>query len=587
MKHTRYIFVTVFFLACIPIVYTYIAAGSTWRGVVPQFVNDDVYYYARMENIVHGYPFIGNPFFYEHRMDTPPAFFVADWIAAVPLLLGVPFIIGICLNFIVWSIVFSFFIYLLLREFELFGWSLYWGTILSYCTVYGLILRPVSMQIVAPFFILFLFAYARWMKTDMPTRTQHTVLVVSFASSFYIYTYSWQLTVIILGVTGLWLLYEKKWQKLKQLIGVVCAGILLASPAVFYMAKQIANPYYWDSIMRIGLTNTRVPTALSFYDSFGVCVVLCLWCIGWKWIRGLHTLELYKNSFVFVMLTGVSFILALFSNVITGKDVEISNHFERFLVVWIVIVIFLYVSFVWQYRRNMITLALSKKVLLAVLMGVSLAWLGYFFIQGFFIGALIHTDVTGVQAYGAPLDWLNMYQTQNGLQEAVVWSDGTIGPYIPINTRDFELFDNDGELQLLSSKELEERYLVSQYFNNLTTADIERDFRAYAGVGNAVHQYKTHNRTVTLCRIFLSHVGVTCGNITDPISLKGVNYFVNLHTEYTQNIRPNILPELKKFHVTYIIKDKIHDVSWAPDKIPGTKLLWSNERFEIYSIDYT
>src|SRR3989344_4737718 len=104
MINKIFLIIFVSFLAVIPITHTYFQNGSSWAGVVPSFVNDDLYYYARMNNITNGYPFIGNPYYFEHRQEISPAFFVSDWIATIPMKLGVSFILTISFNFIFWSI---------------------------------------------------------------------------------------------------------------------------------------------------------------------------------------------------------------------------------------------------------------------------------------------------------------------------------------------------------------------------------------------------------------------------------------------------------------------------------------------------
>src|SRR3989338_10782345 len=56
--------------------------------VVVSIIEDDRYYFSRSKEIADGNFFIGNPYYIEHADDTSPAFFVSDWIAAVPHVFG-------------------------------------------------------------------------------------------------------------------------------------------------------------------------------------------------------------------------------------------------------------------------------------------------------------------------------------------------------------------------------------------------------------------------------------------------------------------------------------------------------------------
>ena len=66
-----------------------------------------------------GYFNLGNPYFYEHRFDPQLVLFSGSWIAAIPMLLGLPLIPALILNFSLWSVIFALLCYWLFREFNL------------------------------------------------------------------------------------------------------------------------------------------------------------------------------------------------------------------------------------------------------------------------------------------------------------------------------------------------------------------------------------------------------------------------------------------------------------------------------------
>src|SRR3989344_5350857 len=90
-------------LALIPVLNAYLVIGDAWRGV-PQSYGDEILYYNQIHEIADGYGWYGNQYLYEHRDGPPIVFFAGHYLAALPLLLGVPFIPALVFNFILWSI---------------------------------------------------------------------------------------------------------------------------------------------------------------------------------------------------------------------------------------------------------------------------------------------------------------------------------------------------------------------------------------------------------------------------------------------------------------------------------------------------
>jgi hypothetical protein len=184
-----------------------------------------------------------------------------------------------------------------------------------------------------------------------------------------------------------------------------------------------------------------------------------------------------------------------------------------------------------------------------------------------------------------PNDALNWLEQVEG-EPVVVWADlrSVINGFVPALTKHYVLFEKGGTLHLVSSQEVEERYLVSNYFNQLSLDDIKKDFAIYAGSGNAIHPYKIHNRKVALCRLIrLNLVGVNCGQETDALALKGEKYFIYLYNKYKNEILPNIDYYLKKYHVAYFVRDRQINNDIVLKQI-GLKLVYTDANFDIYKI---
>jgi len=580
MKNSLFVFIfLVLILSLLPISRSVIGAGDSWKGIMPSFVDDDLYYYARMQNIINGYPLVGNPYFFEHREQISPAFFIPDWISVFPSLIGMNFLQSITFNLIFWSISFYILGYLLFVKLGLPKLFSMFSSFILYLSIYPLLIRPVSMQVVAPFFIFFFISFILWIREENLTLKNHVLFVISSTATFYVYAYLWQIVVIVFGITFFYFILCKNVKRALSLFKNGLIVVVLSIPTVLYTLKQINSDVYWETMARIGLVNTHIPTFLSFYDGFIILGMSLVWILSFYWIKDMQEDRGYKNAKLPILIVGVSIFISLFTNVVTGKELEISNHIERFIIIWVPVGLLSYFWFLYKYKYSFTQLIHYKKILLLFLIIFSIYSsfaFGNSSMKFFSNKSVLDTEIVSVQKYVEPLDWLN----SNAPKESVLWSNGEVGYYIPIVTTNFQLFNPLGGLHLVSSNEMEERYLVSSYFDNLTLQDIENDFRKYAGVGNSIHQYKTYNRKVKICKI----LGFYCGMETNAVSYKGNDYFIGLHKQYLNSIKPNLTNFLNKYNVSYILRDKTIKDDFNPSKILGTKLVWYNDFFEIYTI---
>ncbi len=284
-------------------------------------------------------------------------------------------------------------------------------------------------------------------------------------------------------------------------------------------------------------------------------------------------------------------VIVSFSNIITGKELETAQHIMRFVALWFAFALTfgLFVSSrskLWQHFD------LKRRIILVCLLGLSFVGL-FQLATRYGVASLIRPGVgsmnTGLrddQALAPALAWLEKNETQS----KVVWApqDSPINDNITILTKHYVLFSMGGILHIVTDKEVEERYLLSKTLDPITVDDIKREFKIFAGAGNAVHASKTHNRGVRICQILLlNKVGVSCGEMTDPISLKGEAYFTDLSHKLNNDIRPNLASELAKFHVSYVVADHaLHPgfESALQEKLPTATRVFSDARFSIYKL---
>lgn len=577
--------VTIIF-SLIPILQTYEKVGENWKGVPPEYTSDSLYYLSRMEDVVHGHIFIGNPYILEHRNDVSPSFFVADWLASVPLLLGLPLFASIIWNIIFWSVILNLLCYLVFCELGLSKSQSVGASILSYLQVYWLMLRPVAMQTVFPFFVLFLFSFILWWK--YPDRKKYKYfLIFSSVFTFYIYTYLWQIVAVSFFLSYIYLFWQKDFSKIKSLIFINILTFFTILPVVFYSLKQIHSPYYWESMARIGLVFTHIPT-LDLFNYGKWVILLGLLCLLLFFFRSNKTDKFFRFNFLPVFfISGLALLLTSGSNIILGKELETANHIGRFITLWTSIFFLTFLVYIWNKKEEFFHQNLYKKIaIIFLILIITLGYVRNYYLRSIPLVDIGRLDMISIQEYAEPLEWF----TTNANKDEVIWVlNQSLADYVPILTKQYVLFHPAAGLQIMPSYEVEERYLLSHSLENMTVEDLKKDYRKYSGVGNAVHQANTINRKVKIC-LFIENIlpkitKINCGDFVDSYSIRGEKYFESLLQRFSY-ITKNRQKFLDSYNVSYILLDKSTDNMSRFSNLPPVykniwKNAWQNDRFVI------
>lgn len=439
---------------------------------------DSFYYYARTNAVLKGFWQIGNPFYFEHRNDMAVSFFIPDWLSAIP---------G---SFVIWPLINALLIYLLIKNLGVKGPKLYFGTAFCYISVLLLIVRPTSLQTIMPFFLIFSLALVRYLKSSKNL----ILLLVSSTLTFYIYPYLYLIVTVSIGL----LILLKKGSRWFLLIPV------FASPAVVYYWQQIHSPYYWETMQRIGLIFTHIPT----FDTFSYFLILTL-----------PMVFLRKNLAFMILYLAITAVL--FSPIITGKELELSGHVVRFIAIFGALAIVTLIN-----KSN-------RFIFLAVI------WLVLFYKNYSLLGLIINPPL---------LPKVEIPAIAN--QGKVIKARGLLNDYIPFMTNSYVLFHPEGLLHLMSSDEALERYLVWKYPEKIDVNVLLTDFRSFMGTGRGIEVVDHHNYHVRICRLLRLS---SCGNIETVYSYYGSIFFQTIIDRYYQEVFPNIDHYYQKYHVDYVI----------------------------------
>ncbi len=570
-------------LSLLPVVDTMVTIGKDWKGV-PMLYADEVLYYAQVREVADGHPFFGNPYFYEHRNSLTPAFFGSNWLASIPFFAGLSLPSAIVVNFLFWSLVFVFAVFYLLRRLGAGGmWSAACALfvfIQSYLTAYRMSVR----QEVFPFFFIFYVTLFAWLEKP-GDKKRIAALAVSAGTSFYLYSFFWQVVVATLGLVFIYAILQRfidsRFSIPRPNISSVClVGIVsavIASPVIYYTWLQVHADFYWEAMSRFGLVNTHLPTAEVVYSGSWVIILLLLFILGWRWLS--VSLEKYSFIFVFFALTGLSMVCLQASNVITGKELETAQHVKSFIVPWLSIGFFTWLAYSWQSIEKK---GIREIILGAIALALVVANIHFIlFITPFPSGETkdLRRDM---QAYGPPLAWLEEREPS----PTVIWADpaNNVTPYIPALTKHYVLYAEPGNLNILPDGEVEDRYLTTRYFHGVSTTTLKNEFALYAGRSRTYHYPKTLERKQKVCRILRITESEWCPKETDKFVLVGDEYFTRLTGKYN-DIRPRIHEKLAEYHVEYILRDKKQSPTINIGSLQGSVKEYDDGRFEIYRYD--
>jgi hypothetical protein len=572
--------IVVLILTFIPVLDAFFVLGNSWQGITPTFIDENLYQ-AHIHAIGEGYLNDGNPYFLEHRFDPPLVIFGGAWLNAIPLLAGVSFNAALLINFIFWSLAFAALLYWLFRELAAPPWVAVFGTLLQYLQLYPYLWRPANLQPVLSFYVLFYIALVRLVRE--PNRVNLYLLATATGVSFYLYAYLWQTILIMLGLLLLYSLIRKNWPLMRATLLSLVIGGVIGLPVPLYLSwLSHSSPYFWESISRFGLVNTHLPMAEVFYSGGWVGVILAFLAILYSRALALREDTEFIQLGTFLGVSGLGLWIMQGSNLFTGQLLETGEHIRPFIFAWLAFTTVLLGTYLWKRRMSLATgMRAFAFVVVAVCAVVSLRYTYAAFSPFFKVQANREYWQTE-QLYAKPLAWLQAREKS----PVVVWNEphDPFTSLLPIFTRHFVLFATPAMWQLVSDSEFRERYLVSQYFNDPTVASLKNDIALYLGRQDIAHNAKTVERGIKICRIlFFWDAGKDCGTPPTAIGLLGETFFSELERKFQTDIKPNIGAYLKKYHVSYIIKDKILNTTYRPETL-GAVRVYSDGRFEMYRL---
>jgi len=576
-KEFLFILVAVLFVILFPVFQIFLGIGPAWQGVPPEYTNDALFYYARMREVADGNFLLGHPYFLEHSKQIAPSFFVPDWLGAIPLFLGFSVVGAIIFDNILWGLIFVILAYLL---FASFGISKKWSALfsfLAYLQIFDSMLKPANKQVIFAGFLIFLLAFFNWLR-DCYNKRNIFYLAITSAFAFYLYPYLGQIIALIFLLVFIYLLVKKR-NHLTSFLKTALLIFLFSIPFIFYSVKQVLHPFYFESMKRMGLVSTHIPSIEVFYYGRWIILGLILWGLVF---RGAKTV--FSKVFLeFFTITGAAILFLINSTFIIGKDFEVGTHVGRFVIIWFTVAFLTLLFFLLKNQNIRRTVSFFRGALIAFLIILGI------------IGMLRNTkrflpfenfekqQTLEIQEFAEPLKWLDRQSSSS----KVVWSNNHLfNLYVPVLTKHYVLFpgkDRHFHLHMASSEEIEERYLFYNYFEELSHKDLEEDFSLYSGPGKSAYILDSLGREINVYRFLkLEKRRLQKEKELSMFLSNKEKEIERLYEKYLKEIKPNPDYWAKKFKVDYFVEGLESERDFSPMEVFNCELVYQDDKFLIY-----
>lgn len=538
-------------LMVLPFFYFQIKLGSNFKGILPEVVNDENFYYARIKDIVDGHSFLSNAYLAEHKSGLPQQLFLAEWLLAQPIKF---FNISInaahlAYNFLLPAIVFI----LTYLASYLISKSRFLAIIFSTFLFFGLyplsFIRPVSPQFNFIFWLTqFIFL---WLFIAEQRRKWIWLSAINFGLLFYIYPYYWTFYLILFCVLAA--LYFWKERALSYWVLVIAGGgLVLAIPYFYlnYLAAQL--PYYTETLTRLGMLYTRFPSGLRIilWSAFGLAI--------FSWFLRRHAIELDAKALFFI--SGIlSSVIAANQHLLTGKNFEFSSHYDMGAMFFLIFATAYLLGKIKNWR------------LLAAAVFIAVAFIAtglYNYSKNIFF---INENAIYQQNYAPIFDWLN----KNTPKDSVVYANPELSGLIPVYTSNNVFYVREANLFFISDAEILDRFILNNFFENFTGDFITENIRSIYGVryidayGHAVQGNKL--------RRFL-------GLKIEPEIYLPEEAIHGVVARAKELQKRDFVKEITKYRADYLIWDKNKNPQW---KIGNNyfELVFQNKGILVYKIN--
>ncbi|MDP2638737.1 MAG: hypothetical protein Q8P06_01035 [Candidatus Azambacteria bacterium] len=557
-------------LMVLPFLYFQTKLRNNFKGIFPTIVNDENFYYARVNDVIDGHSFLSNAYLFEHKNGLPQQLFLAEWLLAQPIKI---FKLNINTAHLIYNFLFPAVVFLLtyLALFAI-SKSRFWSVIFSTFLFFGLYLlsfiRPISPQFnfifwLTQFIFLWLFIKnsSKLSKSDFFNLFNGLLFlnILNFGLLFYIYPYYWTFYLIFFGLLVAAYFFTDKALALKILV-IAAGGLILAIPYFYLNYLSARLPYYTETLTRLGMIYSRFPSGfrIIFWSILGLAVFSCL-----LW-RKIIVWDVKTIFFISGILASV---IAVNQHLITGKNFEFSSHYDMAAMFFLIFA----AAYLWrifeEHRGNSKFLPV---ILLVIVLALSGNGLRDYSRRVF----AVDDDAVYRQNYAPIFDWLN----KNTAKDSVIYANVDLSMLVPVYTANNVYYIREANLFFISDAEVLDRFILNNFFSAKGGSQPKAD-QPLAGAKSSGGEYfnkdfiVNNDRSIYGVR-YIDIYGhtVQANKLRRLFGLKPESE-IYLPEEAIEKVimraeelqKGDFIEELKKFHIDYLIWDKNKNPNWKID----------------------
>lgn len=534
---------------CLPIFYFYSVFGIWLPKIMPQLSSDSLYYLTQAREVLDGHASLGNPFIKEYADAWFPGLLLPIWIVALPGFLGFGINDIFVFNKIFWHVCTSLVLFVLfLRITKNDTWLSAGISLFGLLSLHNLIIRPI-LQVVYPALALFLLALLGVLEKPR-SKTWHAILGFSAAFAFYLYPYLWMAEFAALGLLVLYRIWCKDWAATKMMLFVWVGVVLLCIPQVFTVASLFSDEMSKTIGERSGLVESHRVFLLTITNLKYIIAIPLVFGFLRIWRK-------WSASEAMLLFIACGILLSAFSNVITGKFLDLDTHplWMAFLIHFVAIPV-LATSLIHRWKAPLWERALLVLMLFAfVFTTTARTWRN----------ALPYIMPRNIEVELSSQDYVRVlsFLQQAGADESVVMAPVEIGQSVVLYSNNYLLYFPATVLHVIPDEEILERWLLQ----NVDRADASFVEQGVANVAG----YKVIQQT---------RFKKAQGEEVKWVDIVGGEAFVNRALALREEIAKNYSAYLAKYHTEYIVTDTL-----APDnpRVPNeAEKMYSDDRFTIY-----
>lgn len=541
------------YLMILPFFYFQRALGEGYKGILNQIIDDELFYMARIREVMDGHSLLGNTYLWEHKNQLPQQLFLPEILLAQPLKL-------LELNMVEGRILYSFLLpavafLLTYLAFYLISPSRLWANIFAVFLFFGLYLFKFNRPVIPQFVFLFWlsqFILIWLLISRRPYKWLVILNAVNFGSLFYLYPFYWTFYLVFFVVLTTTYFFRDKFLA-KQFLKILIGGLLIGSFYFYltFLATQL--PEYQETLTRLQLVFSRSPSEIKSVSLAIVVLLLIGVLCRLKAIR-------INKEILFFIAGAFSSILVTNQNIITGQKFEFGHY--RMLAVFFLVFTLYYLS-----------TPIKKVQFSTIWLGVILLIIGLFVFRGVngHISRTLKISEQDIyaQKYKAVFDWLN----ENTQKDSVVYSNEEISRLVPVYTANNVFYSRPANLFIISDNEVEERFILNNYFEKFSRDFVIENERAIWGV-----RYIDRYSDATQANKWRELLGL---GLKSEVRLPEEE--INMVIFKARDIqKENLENRLKKYQIDYTIWDMEKNPNWQLNKQKFLEKVFEKDNFVIY-----